>query len=59
MEVWIEALDLEEYERGECELTVEITEPEVVGVLYGPSGEVLSTLFNRTVVPFGFRPSAG
>lgn len=37
------------------ELTVEVTDPAVLGYLYGPRGEVLCTLLDRPVVPFGFR----
>lgn len=35
---------------------VEVEDP-VVGVIYGPAGEVLSTVYERPTVPFGFRGS--
>lgn len=38
-------------------LTVERTEPEVLGVILGPDGVPLRAVFDRPVVSFGFVPS--
>lgn len=37
-------------------ITVEVTEPQEVGRLYGPDGETLLILLDRSWVPFGFQP---
>lgn len=38
------------------DLTVYETDPEILGVLYGPDGEPLSILTDRPVIPFGYQP---
>lgn len=38
-------------------LSVEITEPDVVGYLYGPDGAPFATILDRPWVPFGFQRS--
>lgn len=37
-------------------LEVDITDPEVIGVLYGPDGEPMFDLLDRRPIPFGFQP---
>ena len=37
------------------DIEVEVTEPEVLGVIYGPDGKVAFTLLDRPVQPFGFQ----
>lgn len=36
-------------------LDVEVSAPQVLGHLLGPDGEVMFTLVDRPVIPFGFR----
>jgi hypothetical protein len=36
-------------------IEVEVTEPEVVGVLLGPDGEPLIVLWDREPIDFGFQ----
>lgn len=36
-------------------LTLEVTDPEVLGYLLGPRGERIATLLDRPWVPFGFQ----
>lgn len=35
-------------------LTVEVTDPEIIGYLYGPRGQLLGTVLDRAPMPFGF-----
>lgn len=37
-------------------LTVEVTEPNVLGQLFDTNGKPLFTLLDREVIPFGFQP---
>lgn len=36
-------------------LTVYVSEPTVVGYLYGPHGEIIATFLDRPTVPIGFQ----
>lgn len=44
-----------EAEHERLSIDVEVTDPAVVGELYGPDGAVLAVVYDRTVVPFGFQ----
>lgn len=46
--------DYEDEQADPPTLDVEIGGPEVLGELYGPDGEVMFTLVDRPVIPFGF-----
>lgn len=35
-------------------LEVEIEGPEILGYLYGPTGDIIATLLDRPQIPFGF-----
>lgn len=41
---------------GPCEVTV--TEPQLVGTLLGPDGEVIAALYDRRIIPFGYQVPA-
>jgi hypothetical protein len=36
-------------------LEVHVTDPELLGTLYAPNGDVIAVLYDRRVVPFGFQ----
>lgn len=54
-EAWCDPVgDLyDDYSLSSVEVTV--TDPLVLGYLYGPDGEPFATLLDRRVVPFGFQ----
>lgn len=39
-------------------MQVIVHEPQLLGVLYGPDGEVIRAMYDRPIIPFGFQPSA-
>lgn len=44
----------EEGEAGYPDITFLVTEPEIIGTLYGPDGEILAEYYEDRV-PFGYR----
>lgn len=37
------------------DITLTVTEPEIVATLYGPRGEPMLVFYDRNSVPFGFQ----
>lgn len=38
-----------------ADLTLVVTDPEVLGYLLGPDGAPIATLLDRPLIPFGFQ----
>ena len=51
--------DIELWNPGPMPLTVYVTDPVELGRLYGADGEVVSIIWDRDWVPFGFQGTQG